>query len=375
MNRRLPLSTLLSQTLIAYTIEFDNEFEHQVPHRTTNHGSTPGTHRAPWLVSMAMWTKFMQFIPEDGISVGELKRVLGSTDKSVETLLTRMGKWWGYVTLEPKVAGNRSKKIDSAALVRPTVGGRRAIEVWRGLAGVLENRWRKRFGDDEFHRLIESLTAVVGQFKVPMPDSLPILGYGLFSKGPYNKENREAPGSAGASEFRLASLLSKALLAFAIEFEQTSEVSLAISANVLRLCGTDPVHVRELPRLSSVSKEAIAMALSFLEKGGYGIVEPESPGSRTKILVLTAKGRAAERVYSELVWAIEEKWQARYGKDAVRTLREALEYFVGEPAVQLSPLFRGLEPYPDGWRSAVPKPEGLPHYPMMLHRGGFPDGS
>ena len=31
----LPLSTLLSQALVAFTIEFDNEFEHQMPHRTT----------------------------------------------------------------------------------------------------------------------------------------------------------------------------------------------------------------------------------------------------------------------------------------------------------------------------------------------------
>jgi hypothetical protein len=38
-------------------------------------------------------------------------------------------------------------------------------------------------------------------------------------------------------------------------------------------------------------------------------------------------------------------------------------------------LFGGLDLYPDGWRASVPKPEGLPHYPMILHRGGFPDGS
>src|SRR5580658_808460 len=36
----LPLSALLSQALVAFTIEFDNEFEHQAPHRTTNHGLT-----------------------------------------------------------------------------------------------------------------------------------------------------------------------------------------------------------------------------------------------------------------------------------------------------------------------------------------------
>jgi hypothetical protein len=32
MDGRLPLPTLLSHALVAFTIEFDNEFEHQVPH-------------------------------------------------------------------------------------------------------------------------------------------------------------------------------------------------------------------------------------------------------------------------------------------------------------------------------------------------------
>ena len=39
---RLPLSALLSQVLVAFTIECDNEFERQVPHRTSNYGSTAG---------------------------------------------------------------------------------------------------------------------------------------------------------------------------------------------------------------------------------------------------------------------------------------------------------------------------------------------
>jgi hypothetical protein len=36
---------------------------------------------------------------------------------------------------------------------------------------------------------------------------------------------------------------------------------------------------------------------------------------------------------------------------------------------------RGLEPYPDGWRAKVRRLEVLPYYPMVLHRGGYPDGS
>jgi hypothetical protein len=42
---RLPLSALLSQVLVAFTIECDNEFERQMPHRTSNYGSTAGRPR------------------------------------------------------------------------------------------------------------------------------------------------------------------------------------------------------------------------------------------------------------------------------------------------------------------------------------------
>ena len=38
-------------------------------------------------------------------------------------------------------------------------------------------------------------------------------------------------------------------------------------------------------------------------------------------------------------------------------------------------LWKGAEPYPDGWRAAVRRPTTLPHYPVISHRGGFPDGS
>lgn len=53
-------------------------------------------------------------------------------------------------------------------------------------------------------------------------------------------------------------------------------------------------------------------------------------------------------------------------------LRQALEPLAaGDPP----PLFAGLEPYPDGWRAQSPPPAILPHYPMTLHRGGYPDGA
>jgi hypothetical protein len=94
----------------------------------------------------------------------------------------------------------------------------------------------------------------------------------------------------------------------------------------------------------------------------------ESSDGRTKVAVLTANGREARRKYNQFVEDIEQSWKVRFGEDLVVELRSGLEDLQGE-------LFAGLEPYADGWRAAVPKLGTLPHFPMILHRGGFPDGS
>src|SRR5271166_5589538 len=71
---RLPLSALLSQVLVAFTIEFDNESERRIQHWTTRHGSTGGA-RGVWLASLVMFSNCMQFVGEDGVRVGELEKL------------------------------------------------------------------------------------------------------------------------------------------------------------------------------------------------------------------------------------------------------------------------------------------------------------
>ncbi len=334
----LPLATLLSQALVAFTIELDNEFEHRLPHRTTKHSSTGG----PWLTSMAMWSTCMRFVGDEGVTVRDLERLART-----KTNLNGMQRW-GYIVVHEKV-------------IRATPKGRKAREVWEPLFDVIEKRWRERFGEDQIDQLRESLSKVIARIGLALPDCLPILGYGLFSKAqPERGEDRVDPDAT------LAALLSRVLLAFAIEFERESDLSLAICANVLRVLDEEGVRVRDLPLLSGVSKEAISTALGILQKKHVAVLEADST-SRGKIARLTSRGREAQDAYRRLVGAIEERWNSRFGED-VAELRDVLTRLAGG-------LFLGLEPYPDGWRASVPNPAVLPHYPMVLHRGGFPDGS
>jgi hypothetical protein len=49
----LPLPTLLSQALAAFTIEFDNTVEQRMPHHTAT-GPAAKSRVGPWLISQAM---------------------------------------------------------------------------------------------------------------------------------------------------------------------------------------------------------------------------------------------------------------------------------------------------------------------------------
>jgi DNA-binding MarR family transcriptional regulator len=360
---RLPLPTLVSQTLVAFGIEFDNEWEHLLAHRTSTRRSQESP-PAPWLVSMVMWSNCLQFVGDDGVTVAELEHLARTG-----TNLPGMQRW-GYITIEPDPSGNRSKRPRRDALIRLTRGGERARDVLGPLFGAIEKRWEERFGVDALDELRESLRTVARHAEPGLPDCLPILGYGLWST-----DIRAGAEAADVSTLGLPALLSRVLLAFAVEFERDSGVSLAIGANVLRVLDERGVRVRDVPLLSGVSKEAISMAAGILERHRLAVVEPDPNGSRFNVVRLTSKGRAAQEAYRQRIGDVEERWRTDDGNAALESLRCSLDRLVGDATPERSPLFRGITPYPDGWRASVGAPRTLPHYPMVLHRGGFPDGS
>ena len=175
---RLPLPTLLSQVLVAFTIEFDNKFERQMPHRTTYYGATDSSRSGPWLVSLAMWSNCMQFVGDDGVRVGELEHLAGTM-----TNLHGMQRW-GYIAVKPVLGAGGKKPPRSRSMIHATPKGRKAQEIWRPLFGVIEKRWQTRFGEGELEQIRESLADVVGRLELELPDCLPILGYGPVSKLP-----------------------------------------------------------------------------------------------------------------------------------------------------------------------------------------------
>jgi hypothetical protein len=344
MKEQLGLTALLSQVLVAFTIELDNEFEHAMPHRTTMDRSG----RGPWLTSAAMYFNCLRYLREDGISVGDLHELAGTT-----TNLDGMRRWL-YISLSRNPEGPANNFI-----LTPTGWGRKAARVWEPLFGAVETRWERRFGASYFD-LRGALDAKVGR-RYDLPDCMPILGYGLMTKDnliPRMRPSDDAPPS-------LPELLARMLVLIAIEFEERSKVSLAISANVLRVLGQQGVPVKDLPKLSGASKEAIAMATGWLERGGLAIEERLEATKPLKVVKLTDKGLDAKQSYLHLIKGIERSFETV-------GLSQSLEQVVVENRERL---FEGMKPYPENWRAKFAAPQTLPHFPMVLHRGGYPDGS
>ncbi|HEY3765194.1 MAG TPA: hypothetical protein VGL44_08545 [Gaiellales bacterium] len=350
-----PLATLLSQPLVAFTIEFDNVAEERIT----------AAGRRPWIASLAMWADYLRHVGEDGIPARELR---SRAFVSAKTLRSRLGALsrWRYVT------------VGLDEVVRLTPAGRRARVVWLALAAEIEARWCERFGCDRVEELRGALAPVLADAGHGLPAALPIVAYALFSEvvpGPGPVAREPLP------DLDVSVLLARALLVLTLEFERDSRLSLPMCADGLRVLGSEPVRVRDLPRAGGGSKEAMAIIAGHLARVKLAAVEPDPGAARGKVVRLTARGLAARAAYARRLAGVEEHLRERIGAAAVDRLRQALEALLADPAFA-----DGLVPPAGGWRGQPPylahterliaDPRGaLPHQPLMLHRGGFPDGA
>jgi methyltransferase (TIGR00027 family) len=359
----LSLSALLSQALVAFTIECDNEGEHQLPHRTTSHGASAHGDGA-WLVSLVMWENCMRYLAGTPLTVAEL-----ASWARTPTNLDGMRRW-GYITIDGTARKIHRGHPGPDAVLDATPRGLRARGVWRPLPALVEQRWRDRFGAGQIDGLRAALLAIAAELDPGLPDCLPILGQNLASQPP-DPDLPPRPEPPDLAALPLSALLSRVLLAFAVEYEAAAGLSLAVSANLLRVLGAEGIRLRDLPGRTGVSREALSWAQGIMVRGGFAAEEADPAAARGKVLRLTGTGTTAKDRYAGRIANLEAGWAGRSG-DAIAALRGALEPLAtGAPP----PLFAGLEPYPDNWRAQVRPPAILPYFPMVLHRGGYPDGS
>src|ERR1035438_9621714 len=86
-----PCPPRLSSVLVAFTIEFDNEADHRMAHRTTSGSPAAASVDAPWLVSQVMWSNVVQYVSNGGIRIRELHGRARTTRDSLAGAPPRTG--------------------------------------------------------------------------------------------------------------------------------------------------------------------------------------------------------------------------------------------------------------------------------------------
>jgi hypothetical protein len=324
-----PLSALLSQILVAYTVELDCEFERRML-------ETPG--RGAQL-SLVIWLNLLQFLADGPISVRTLASRALAADEQVKHQLGCLERW-GFILLQPgKRAGFGSGRgIRADWPVRLAGSGEMAIKIWPDLIPEIDTRWSKRFGDGAT-RLRRSLEAIERQIHLELPQGLPdaILKLPEF-----------APRKSAADDgMPLPVLLSRVLLAFALDFEHDSLTPISMCANAIRVLSDEPIPEAEIPKRTGCSNETSGIGWQLKP---YIIIERDPARGRGKFVRLSEAGMKTQEGYHRLAREIEEKWLKCFN-GAAEELREALTTLLNR-----SELTEGLKPPPDTTRAGAQTP-------------------
>ena len=91
--------------------------------------------------------------------------------------------------------------------------------MWEPLAGIIEDRWRARFGGPGITAMRDALQALATQLGAGLPRYLPVVKHEMFAD---IAQLRPRPPAGGVSSADLSVLLSQVLLAFTLDFERQS---------------------------------------------------------------------------------------------------------------------------------------------------------
>jgi len=316
------LSALLSQVLVAFTVEFDNEFE-----RRMGDAGYPGAR-----LSLVVWTNLMRFVGQ-GVVVRDLAAQALVPENEVKFELGCLERW-GFVVLQPDPSNDRpvrfelhrqsgrerragwgsGRGIRADWIVRLTSKGLIASGIWPPLFGEIEGRWEQRFGKGEIRHLRQALEGVVDKLDIELPHGLPGM---WLETGEYPSRVKR-----GKESLALPTLFSQLLLTFGLEFDRESPAPLVHCANTLRVLGEQPIRVAEIPRLTGGSPETTGIGWQLKP---YVVVSPDPTASRGKVARLSPRGLRAQQTYQRLIWEIEKRWEERFGKEAIATLRASLQ--------------------------------------------------
>jgi hypothetical protein len=276
-----------------------------------------------------MWFGLLRTIPSGGVEQRELPALSRLSKRAVRQMVgaaTRLG--W-IETLSG--AGQH-------ATLGLTPFGQEAATRWAKMSDVAERRWSTRV-DAEGAALRAALARLVGQFDLELPHypisygsaDFSVTG-GSFRSGQLGPPRIPAHGQDWAPVVRadgdtttglgLTALLSRLLVAFAIDYTEAGGAALVIVEGLVRGFGTkNTVPMKKLPPVLGVN----GLGKSALERHGVVSIGPDPNNARGRLAHLSTLGQRVRDQYDGVVHDVESDWADRFGRSNVATIRHTLE--------------------------------------------------
>jgi len=257
--------------------------------------------------SLDLWANLLRALDNAGIDRRELPVSLRLSKRALRSrVLTAARHRW----VEELQSGRGQVKV------RLTVRGSDVATRWKSLQGSAEERWRAETGVNRTDRLRTSLEQLVAALPLEHPHYPASYGAADASiTGGKGQDWRPVLRGNGdtVSELPLSALVSQALVAFAMNYEEESPIALSLSATVIRLIPPEGRTLRGLGHSAGISA---------LVRHGFLRVSGNAGG---EIVHMTPKGHAVSCAYHGRIWAVETRWRNAFGDVSITLLRRVLE--------------------------------------------------
>ena len=293
----LPLPVLLSRVLGRLTVEVE---------------AAAGV--GPDVPSLAVWSNVLRCVG-DGISERALPEAARISSRLATAAVTGSSRR-GWIRKEPQV--------------ELTDAGRSAAERWPAQLAELDSAWKGT-------PLRAALDSVVGQLELELPHypasygaadpsaiGAPFMGppKGDEARLRHGKDWRPVLRGDGdtVTSLPITALLSQALMAFTIDYENGFPWPLASTLTVLCHLDVEPRPLADVPGDHGIKGNG----KSLLERHLIVDVTPDPGGARRKLVALTDRGAAVMKHHPGRLETVESEWCDRFGEGLIADLRDSL---------------------------------------------------
>jgi len=254
------------------------------------------------LPPLEIWANLLRAVYQTGIDRRELPSILRLSKRAVRSRLSTAVRH-GWVE-ELKIGPGDDR-------VRLTLRGTHVAGRWSTVQRTAEERWRAAVGIHQSANLRACLEDLVAALPLELPHYPASYGPADASITGGNGEDwKGVPRKDGDSvtDLPLSALVSEALVAFAMQYEEKSPVALSLSTEVVCNIPVEGRPLREIGRSSG---------LSALIR--HGFVRVISSGG-TETAFLTPRGLEIQLAYEQRINGIETGWREKFSQDLITSL-------------------------------------------------------